>query len=468
MARIVVLGAGVCGLAAAMMLSRDGHDVTVLEQDPAPVPDSAQEAWEHWERGGVTQFRQAHYLQARSRQVLDDELPDVRDALLGAGAVRLDLIELMPPSIADRGRRAGDERFVTITGRRPMLEHVVARAAEAEPGLEVRRGVAAEELLTTQLDGLPHVTGVRTATGEEWRADLVVDAMGRRSHVPRWLDGAGARPLHEEAEDSGFIYYTRFFRGSEPPQVRAPPLTPLGSMTLLTLPGDNDTWSVTIYISAGDQPLKRLREVDPWTAVVAACPLHAHWLDGEPISGVLPMGGIADRFRRLVVDGRPVATGLALVADACACTNPSLGRGIALGLLHAQGLRDVARAHLEQQPGEFAEAWDAETEAQLVPWYRSTVRTDRDRLHEIEALRQGLEPPRPADRDAAVRAALPAAAAQDADVFRALLELRCCIGSPAAVLARPGLAERVLELAGNGTMPAIPGPSREQLLALLA
>jgi 2-polyprenyl-6-methoxyphenol hydroxylase-like FAD-dependent oxidoreductase len=467
MARIVVLGAGVCGLAAAMMLSRDGHDVTVLERDPAPVPDSAQEAWERWERGGVTQFRQAHYLAPRSRHVLDDELPDVRDALLAAGGVRLDPLELMPPSLSDTARRAGDERFVTITGRRPTLEHVVARAAEAEPGLEVRRGVAAEELLTTQLDGLPHVTGVRTATGEQWRADLVVDAMGRRSDVPRWLDDAGARPLHEEAEDSGFIYYTRFFRGSEPPQVRAPPLTPLGSMTLLTLPGDNGTWSVTLYISAGDQPLKRLREADAWAAVVGACPLHAHWLDGEPISAILPMGGIADRFRRLMVDGRPVATGLALVADACACTNPSLGRGIALGLLHAQRLRDVVRAHLAE-PGEFAEAWDAQTEAELVPWYRSTVREDRDRLRQIDAVRQGLEAPVPADRDAAVLAALPAAAAQDADVFRALLELRGCIGSPAAVLARPGLAERTLELAGNGMTPPIPGPSREQLLSLLA
>jgi glycine/D-amino acid oxidase-like deaminating enzyme len=35
MARIVVLGAGVCGLAAGLMLRRDGHEVTLLERDRA-------------------------------------------------------------------------------------------------------------------------------------------------------------------------------------------------------------------------------------------------------------------------------------------------------------------------------------------------------------------------------------------------------------------------------------------------
>jgi 2-polyprenyl-6-methoxyphenol hydroxylase-like FAD-dependent oxidoreductase len=467
MARIVVLGAGACGLACAMMLSRDGHDVTVLERDPAPVPDSVQDAWERWERGGVTQFRQAHYLQPRARQVLDDELPEVRDALLAAGGLRLDPLELMPPAIADRVRREGDERFVTITARRPTFELVVARAAEGEPKLDLRRGIAADELLTTRRDGLVHVTGVRTATGEKLRADLVVDAMGRRSPLPRWLEGAGAGRLHEEAEDSGFVYYTRFFRGSALPTVSGPLLMPLGSMSLLTLPADDITWSVSVFISAGDRPLKRLREVERFGAVVGACPLQAHWLDGEPITGVLPMAGIVDRFRRLTVDGRPVATGLALVADACACTNPSLGRGIALGLLHAQRLRDVVRAHLED-PREFAEAWDADTEAELVPWYRATVQLDRDRLRLFDAARHGLPPPPPADRDGAVRAALPVAATQDPDAARALLALRCCIGSPAQALAAPGLAERVLELGGDGPAAPLPGPSREQLLSLLA
>ena len=38
MPKIIVLGAGVCGLAAAMLLARDGHEVTVMEQDSAAAP----------------------------------------------------------------------------------------------------------------------------------------------------------------------------------------------------------------------------------------------------------------------------------------------------------------------------------------------------------------------------------------------------------------------------------------------
>jgi hypothetical protein len=30
-----------------MLLARDRHDVTVLERDVAPIPESPDEAWEH-------------------------------------------------------------------------------------------------------------------------------------------------------------------------------------------------------------------------------------------------------------------------------------------------------------------------------------------------------------------------------------------------------------------------------------
>lgn len=134
MARIVVLGAGVCGLAAGMLLARDGHQVTVLERDPEPVPKSPEQAWASWPRGGVAQFRQPHYLQPRARHVLDAELPDVRDALVAAGAIRFDTLATTPPSLGDLGARADDDRFVTLTARRPTLEQVVGRAHRRPPG----------------------------------------------------------------------------------------------------------------------------------------------------------------------------------------------------------------------------------------------------------------------------------------------------------------------------------------------
>ena len=63
MPNIVVTGAGMNGLTAALLLAKDGHSVTVVERDPA-LPPSTDEAWDSWERRGVNQFRMLHYLPA--------------------------------------------------------------------------------------------------------------------------------------------------------------------------------------------------------------------------------------------------------------------------------------------------------------------------------------------------------------------------------------------------------------------
>jgi hypothetical protein len=108
------------------------------------------------------------------------------------------------------------------------------------------------------------------------------------------------------------------------------------------------------------------------------------------------------------------------------------------------------------------------TEAEFTPWYRATVATDRARLAEIDRLRSGAAPPPAADRPALARARLPVAATRDPDLFRAFLEIVGCLTLPTDVFARTGLADRVLELTETGDLPAPPGPTREELLALLA
>ena len=313
MPRIIVAGGGLIGMAAAMMLAQDGAEVIVLERDEDAVPGSPGSAWQDWDRRGIAQFRQPHFLHPAGHQILGGRLPEVAEAVQGAGGTTFDPLTLLPPFIEDRAPREDDERFTTVTGRRPVLEYAFATCAQRH--VDVRRGVTVSELVTGQpaAPGVPHVTGVRTSGGEHIACDLVVDAMGRRSELPRWLAALGARPVTEEAEDSGFTYYTRYFRSpaGEIPAFITGLLTHFDSFSLLTLPGDAGTWSVTVYISSRDQALKELRQPDNWAALLGACPLHAHLLDGEPVSEILAMSGIVDRRRRAVVDGTPVATGIA-------------------------------------------------------------------------------------------------------------------------------------------------------------
>jgi 2-polyprenyl-6-methoxyphenol hydroxylase-like FAD-dependent oxidoreductase len=463
---IIICGGSVVGLTTAMLLARDGHEVTVLERDQVPAAP-ADQAWDGWERSGVAQFRQPHVLLARTRHVLEAELPGLTDDLLAAGCVRLDQLAAIPPAMTGWQREPDDDRLVTITGRRPVVESVLAAAAASTPGVTVHRGTGVTGLLTGPLTGpprtagIPHITGVRTAGGE-LHADLVIDATGRQTKLARWLAAAGAKPLTEEAEDSGFVYYTRYFTGPEPPALIGPVVTALGTISLLTIPGDNGTWSVTVFAASADKPLRPLREISRFMAVVGACPLQAHWLDGEPLTGVLVMAGILDRYRRFVTGGQPVATGVVAVGDAWACTNPSAGRGISVGLVHAQQLRDAVRESAGD-PLALAHEFDRRTEAEVTPYYRGQVATDRGRIAEMDALRAGTEPPPP---DPA-RAGWMAGLTREPELLRGLMEVGSCLAHPQEVMARPGFLDLALSYADEPAQ-AMPGPDRDTLVKLAA
>jgi len=463
MSSIIVCGGGIVGLSAAMMLAADGHAVTVLEADPDPVPSSPARAWESWRRKGVAQFRQPHGIHARFRHICDQELPGLTRRLLDAGCVWENIRRPLPPTVSDQSPRPDDDAARAITGRRPIVEAVIATAAEDQAGVVVRRGVRVSGLLPgpAALPGVPHVGGVVTSTGEQLAADLVIDAMGRRSPSPAWLAALGARPPKVDTEDHHFVYYTRYFTGPTPPPRRTPPLTAMGSFSVLTLACDNHTWSVTLVATTADPALKSLRHPECFTRVVGACPLQAHWLDGQPITGVLAMAGISDRHRRFVVDGQLIVTGFAPLGDAWTCTNPSGGRGLSIGLMHAQQLRQVARTDLGDPAG-FARVFDEHTAEFVAPYYWNKVAEDRARLAEMTAHRHGVVPDPP---DTPTAPLFPAAA-YDPDAFRGLIDTIACLALPQEVLARPAVKAAVHR--ERRPTPTVPGPDRTQLLALLA
>jgi 2-polyprenyl-6-methoxyphenol hydroxylase-like FAD-dependent oxidoreductase len=469
-AAIVVLGGGMIGLSTAMLLAHDGHDVTVLERDPDVPPEDPEEAWEAWARRGVNQFRLLHFFLPRFRMVCDDELPELVRALVAAGALCRNPMAEAPEAVTG-GMQPGDEEFVAVTGRRPVVESVTARVATATPGVTIRRGVAVAGLLTgaEAVPGATHVTGVVTEDGEELRADLVVDATGRRSAMPRWLEAAGGRPPEEHKDDCGFVYFGRHFRsgdGSVPPFL-GPGLQHYDSISILTLPADNGTWGIGVVTSAGDRPLRVLRDFDAFTAAVRSYPLAAHWLEGEPMGDeVAVMAGIEDRVRSFTVDGAPVVTGAVAVGDAWACTNPSVGRGASIGLLHAVALRDVLRSTGLDDPAGLAAAWEQATATTVAPWVDSTLWFDRHRLAEIDAQIAG-EPYEPGDPLWEFTQALGVASFQDPDLLRSTIRVASMVTSITDEYGRDDVRERALALgAGWRDAPSM-GPSRAGLLATL-
>jgi 2-polyprenyl-6-methoxyphenol hydroxylase-like FAD-dependent oxidoreductase len=387
MARIVVCGAGVCGLTTAMLLADDGHEVTVLERDPEPPP-APEAAWDGWARRGVGQFRLPHFLLSGFRAFVHESLPAVEEALLAAGALRMNVLGPFAEALDP------EERNVVVTARRPVIEAAVAGVAATWPGVTIRRGVALAGVVAERDGdggGPPRVVGVRTSDGEEVRADLVVDALGRRSPMSGWLVEAGAHPPIVEEEDSGFVYYGRHVRPADGSPL-GPGLTFHGSIGLLALPADDGVSGIGIISWAGDAELRAVRHEAAWRAVMALLPGGDAVLAAEPIDeAVSVMAGIEDRYRRYVVDGAPVATGVVSVADAWAATNPTLGRGISLGVRHAGLLRDVLREVPVEEHERLVRRFDEVTEAEQTPWYRSTVWHDRHRIADFQAAIDGRD-----------------------------------------------------------------------------
>jgi 2-polyprenyl-6-methoxyphenol hydroxylase-like FAD-dependent oxidoreductase len=469
MADIVILGAGVVGLGTALLLAADGHQVTVLERDSCPPP-SPLDAWDNWRRRGVNQFRLPHFFMARYRALLEAELPQVAAAIEAAGGRRFNPLLALPEFV--RGpERPEDHDVEVLTGRRPLVESAVAAVAATRPGLTIRRGVAVAGVSRGRATraGVAHVRGVRTEAGEEIGADLVVDVMGRRSPLPRWLADVGIRPPQEDAEDQGLVYLARHYRSPDGkvPAALGPLLQPLGTLTSVTLPADNGTWSVVLLAVAHDRALFGLRDTRRWERTVRSLPRVAHWIDGEPLDEqVVTLAKIEDRIRHYHLDGEPIATGVVAVGDAWACTGPHRGRGATIGMLQGLALRDRLRDVGLGNAHAFARSFHDITTKTIQPWFTWVRAEDRHRLAEIDAGIRGEEY-RPADRWWELDQALRCAAARDPDCLRVFVRDALMIEPFDESLASAGLADRVREVGPDWRHEPVPAPDRDQLVALV-
>src|SRR5438132_436001 len=133
MAKIVIIGAGVAGLGAALGLEAAGHVVTIIEQDPPSPTTSGDVAFGEWDRRSVPQFRQAHGFSARARTLLLKYAPGVVDRLRSDGIDEANFFKLLaPPEL----HRPDDEAFTGLMTRRPAFELALRLEAEDRTNIQ--------------------------------------------------------------------------------------------------------------------------------------------------------------------------------------------------------------------------------------------------------------------------------------------------------------------------------------------
>ena len=469
---VVVVGAGIGGLAAAIALSRAGCDVTIVERDDTPMPDDVEGAFE-WDRRGAPQVRHTHGFPALIRVILRDRYPDVLAALVDAGVGEVSIMPpVVPPDAPTYERDAADLQVLSC--RRTTLEWVLRRCALAERGVRFEVGVPVEGLLAAE-PGVPlDVRGVRLADGRELTADVVVASTGRRDSVPEWFAEHGVA-IAEEEHPTGTIYLSRFYRtpaGTEAPMgYQGGRRAGLG---FVVAGADNGTYSATLAVPSDDAELRaHLMDPDRYEAVL---PLFREMepvvtRGGEPITPVQAMGGLINRIRRFVdADGAPLSHGFFAIGDAHTCTNPLYGRGSSLAVLQAVLVADALAAHPDDRDA-AARSYESASAERVEPWYHVSLMTD---LAAATPRDESAPPTEKADTPPAPRLDLQTlrriAASGDPELSVLVAKTMSLLLTPQEVFGDPEVIERlsqaaVVERPRDPNRPKPPPLTRAAILA---
>jgi len=340
----VVIGASIAGLLAARVLSAHFDRVTVLEKDALPGPDAA--------RKSVPQGNHIHVIWSGGAGAIERLLPGLWDEMRARGAVSFDNSRDMCWFHRGVWKLRTTTGLVMHSQSRPLLEHRIRERVLALGN--VRLVSEATVLGPLATDDGRRIGGVRMRMGgddapsQDIAAELVVDASGRGSRTPSWLEGMGFEAPRESRVDIDLKYASRLYEipahsqrdwqvmavyGGPPDARRAGVIFPI----------EGNRWIVTLSGCLGDHPgsdeqgfldfARGLDRPDLFEAIREARPL-------SPISTY----GFASEVRRHYESLDRLPGGLVVIGDASCGFNPLYGQGVTVCALEAEALDRCLRA----------------------------------------------------------------------------------------------------------------------------
>jgi len=387
----VIVGGSVGGLCAARVLADHFERVTIIDHDRLPHGAA--------HRKGVPQSRHPHVLLDRGRSEMIALFPGFEELLLSRGALDLDpaleLATLQPYGWAER-RRSGHHM---IFASRILIESVIRELVEKFTNIKYIEATEATNLIVAPGDSqrIAGVDVVNKDTGVVSRieADLVLDASGRSSRVPQWLEQLGFPAVEREMVDADAGYSTVWYqapaerpeewwwKGAFPNPSLDEKSTRLEDFYFgLLFPIEDNRWIVTVA-SWGGRPLPKDHESFAALLARLRTPMLGDAVaKAEPISPVFYRRGMQNLWNHYERWSARIG-GFLAIADATCAFNPVYGQGMTSAAVCASILGECLRQGDATTP-EFAASFFKRQAAFVAqPWALAVAR-DRQALGEIE------------------------------------------------------------------------------------
>jgi 2-polyprenyl-6-methoxyphenol hydroxylase-like FAD-dependent oxidoreductase len=330
-----VIGGSIAGLLAARVLADHARNVVIIERDQVDLLGTP--------RSGVPQDRHGHVLLPGGLKQLERWLPGLVEEAVGLGGylagpsqqvVHHDGWEQMP---------SGDS---LLLGSRPFLEARIRSRVLALPNVcSVSR-----QATGLAYDASDQACGVYC--GEDLvQADFVVDAMGRASRLPAWLDNDGYERPRLQRLRNGINYATALFERSETADEQevacvldlfSPQSMPFDLTVAHLSVVEDDQWLVML-MSYDEHPASK--SIEAFRATCAGLPPIFKKASSGLVSREIRTYHQADSRRRDFTGLSRFPARLVAVGDAVASFNPIYGQGISSAALHASCLSEYLTSH---------------------------------------------------------------------------------------------------------------------------
>ncbi len=335
--RAVVIGGSIAGLLAAKALSGFFEQVVILDRDQQPE--------EFEPRKGVPQGCHAHLLLRRGALVLDEMYPGLLNELRQNGA-----------SFGDWGERVRWFHFGAWKARyksnwevavmtRPFLEGHIRRRMEAIDNVAFRYQTQVKGFTTDP--ELSAINGVRILSNkgedEVLAGDLVVDASGRASQTPKWLEKMGFSSIDQTTVGIGLGYSSRLYEAPKQGDddwvsLMIYPHPPIQTDAGYIMKVENGCMMVTMAGYLGHHPRSRDPYFLDFSRRLGTRDIYRYLKDAKPLSEIKTY-----RYTREVRNHYEKATqfpnGLIVVGDASCSFDPVFGQGMTVAAMGAQILQ---------------------------------------------------------------------------------------------------------------------------------